>query len=95
MQILIYGFFIAAFVGGIAFGTQMPWYYEVIAVMAGILFTEYGPFKELAAIFPLYATVLFAIGCIIGDISWAIQTDTLPGVGELINSIGNPFKVDN
>lgn len=81
--------------GGIAFGTQLPWHYEVIAVMGGILFTEYGPFKELAAIFPLYGTVVFAVGCIIGDISWAIQTDAMPGIGELINSIGNPFKVDN
>ena len=77
------------------FGTQMPWYYEVIAVLGGLLFAEHGPFEELAAIFPLYGTVVFAIGCIIGDISWAIQTDNIPGIGELINSIGNPFKVDN
>lgn len=95
MMFVIYGLMALAFVGGIAFGTQMPWYYEAIAVLVGILITEKGPFEELAAIFPLFATVFFAVGCIIGDISWAIQTDTLPGVGELINSIGNPFKVDN
>lgn len=90
----IYFVWFVALVGGVIYGTHMPWYYEMIAVGVGILFTEKGPYQELEAILPLFATIFFAIGCVIGDISWAIQTDNIPGIGELINSIGNPFEVN-
>ena len=81
-----------AFIGGIVFGTQMPWYYEVIGIGVGWLITAVGPWQEMEILLPMVATGCFAVGCLVGDISWAVQMGYMPGFGELINSIVSLFQ---
>jgi uncharacterized membrane protein YoaK (UPF0700 family) len=96
-QKMIYFVWITAFVVGIIFGTHMPWYFEAIAVVFGIVIVSVGNlwiWEGLELLLPIFATIFFAIGCLIGDISWAVQTDNLPAFGQIINSIGNLFTVE-
>lgn len=79
------------FVVGIIFGTQFEWVYQVAAVFVfiGIMESSYVRSMEIGAIIPYLFGISFLIGMLIGDISWAIQTNAW----ETMN-FKNPFSVN-
>jgi hypothetical protein len=76
-------------VGGILMGTHQDWWVQVGALIAMAYVIEHSHL-EMGAFAYVPGWVLFAVGCIIGDISWWFQTG---GIEVHMPNMGNPFSV--
>ncbi len=80
---------IVGLVGGVLMGTHQPlWAQLGIVIVTGYAIERSD--LEMGALAYLPGWVLFIVGCIIGDISWWLQTG---GVEVHLPEIGNPFSV--
>jgi len=79
------------FVGGVIFGTQLEWPWQLAAVFLFYMIMEspYVRSMEIGAILPYIMGIWFLIGVFVGDILWFIQT----GAWENFN-FSNPFVVN-
>jgi len=72
---------------GIAVGTSLPWWVGGIIVVIG--FMSAAGTEGLGAIIPYIMTMIFLVGLVIGNFSYAIQTDSFSKA-----NISNPFVVE-
>ena len=89
MEVIIFA--VAPFVVGVIFGTQLVWVWQVAAVFLAITYFNSSHYSrlEIGGIVPAVIAFWFFIGMIVGDISWAIQTEAWNDW-----DIGNPFTVN-
>jgi hypothetical protein len=80
---------IVGLVGGVLMGTHQAWWAQIGALVVMAYAIEHADL-EIGAIAYLPGIVLFAVGCIIGDISWWFQTG---GIEVHMPDMGNPFSV--
>jgi len=84
---------VIGFVGGIIFGIQFEWTWQLMSIFVWITIISVGPWEEMEVLFPYIVMICFYVGMIIGDISWFIQTDGSVTF-DWINNFGDLFKAD-
>ena len=84
MELILGGILLAV---GVMIGTALPIWVSFL-VFAFFVYITVNT-EELGQIFPMVLTIIITLGLIIGNISYAVQTDYLDSL-----DIGNPFVVE-